>query len=325
MPSALIFLLRRLAQLVPVIVAIAALNFVLLSLAPGDAAEILAASSGGASTEYVDELRHAMGTDRPWIAQFGAYMGRLAHFDLGYSQVQGQPVFDLVTERVPATLLLMITALAISLAVGMLLGMGAAMAHRSWADTTLSIVSLLVYATPQFWLGLMLIVLFSVKLDLLPSGGIMTIGPDMTLPKRIVDVAWHLILPAVTLALFYVAIYTRLMRGTMLEVLKLEYITTARAKGVSERRIGMWHAARNALLPVVTLAGVQVGHALGGSILIETVFGWPGLGRLVFDALKQRDLPVLLGILFISSFTVVLINLLVDLVYGLLDPRIVHR
>lgn len=319
------FLLRRLVHLVPVVIAIAALNFALLSAAPGDAADILAASSGGASAEYVDQLRAAMGTDRPWLVQLGNYMWRLAHFDLGFSHVQNQPVVDIVMERVPATLLLMLTALALALVIGVALGIAAAMVHRSWADNLLSFVSLLVYATPQFWLGLMLIVVFSVMLGVLPSGGLMTIGANLSGWGRAADIASHLALPAITLALFYVAIYTRLMRASMLDVLKLDYITTARAKGLSESRIALKHASRNALLPVITLAGIQIGHALGGSILIETVFGWPGLGRLVFDALRQRDLPVLLGVLFISSIAVVLISLLVDIVYGMLDPRIVHR
>jgi peptide/nickel transport system permease protein len=153
----------------------------------------------------------------------------------------------------------------------------------------------------------------------------MTIATNMSAGERALDIARHLLLPTLTLGLFYMAIYARLMRSTMLEVYTQEYITTARAKGLSEARVGLVHAASNALLPVVTLAGVQIGHLLGGSILVETVFGWPGLGRLVFDALLQRDLNLLLGILFVSSVVVVLINLAVDLLYGFLDPRIVHK
>ena len=325
MPGAILFVLRRVLQVVPVVVAIAALNFLLLHLAPGDAADIVAAQSGGASAEFVAELRHAFGLDRPLWQQFFIYIGRLLTLDLGWSNVQQRPVFELIADRVPATLLLMVTAIFIAIAIGVLLGILTAMRHRTWVDAVVSVLALIVYATPQFWLGLMLIVLFSITFAVLPSGGMMTIATDMSAPARIVDVMRHLALPAITLGLFYVAVYARLMRASMLEVLTFDFITTARAKGLTEVRVGLIHAASNAILPVVTLAGVQVGHLLGGSILVETVFGWPGLGRLVFDALLQRDLNLLLGILFISSIVVVLANLAVDLLYGLLDPRIVHK
>jgi peptide/nickel transport system permease protein len=192
-------------------------------------------------------------------------------------------------------------------------------------DALVSVGALLAYAVPTFWLGLMLIVLFSIHLNLLPSGGMFDVTAGRAGLAHAMDVARHLVLPSLTLALFYLAVYTRVMRSSMLEVYGLEYIITARAKGLGERAVAWRHAARNAALPVLTLAGVQFGHLLGGSILIETVFGWPGLGRLVFDALSQRDLNTLLGILFVSSVVVVLVNLLVDLVYGWLDPRIVHR
>lgn len=325
MPPFLRFLLRRLLQLVPVIIAIAALNFLLLSIAPGDAADIITASYGGASAEEVDAVRQSLGLDQPIHLRFLAYLGRVMVLDLGTSHAQGVPVLDLVLGRMPATLLLMVSALVIAVLAGILLGVLAAMFHRSWLDEALTVLSLLIYATPQFWLGLMLIVVFSVELGLLPSGGMTSIGRSFTAMGRVVDVAQHLILPATTLALFYMATYTRLMRSAMLEVLSLDYITAARARGVSEGQVATRHAASNAILPVITLAGVQIGHALGGSILIETVFGWPGLGRLIFDALLQRDLPTLLGVLLISSVMVVVVSLVVDIAYGLLDPRIVYR
>jgi peptide/nickel transport system permease protein len=219
----------------------------------------------------------------------------------------------------------MTTAIGLAATLGIAAGVAAARRARTWVDGAISVAALLVYATPAFWLGLMLIVLFSVQLDLLPSGGMVDVRRDPHGLARGMDVARHLVLPALTLALFYVAVYARLMRTAMLEVSRLEYVVTARAKGLSERTVAWKHVARNALLPVVTLAGLQLGHLLGGSVLIETVFGWPGLGRLVFDSLLQRDHNVLLGVLFVSSVVVVLANLVVDLVYGLLDPRIVHR
>ena len=318
---ALLSVARRGAQVIPSVLGIATLNFALLHMAPGDAAEIIAAQSGGGSVEFVAELRRSFGVDLPLWQQFFIYLGKLLTFDLGVSNVQQRPVLSLIAERTPATVLLMVTAILIATLLGVVLGLIAAMRHRKWLDGLISVLALLVYATPQFWLGLMLIVFFSVTLGILPSGGMMTIGQDLSWPIRALDVARHLFLPALTLGLFYVALYTRLMRASMLEVYTFDFITTARAKGISEARIGFVHAAANALLPVVTMAGVQVGHMLGGSILVETVFGWPGLGRLLFDALQQRDLNLLLGILFISSILVVVANLVVDLLYGVLDPR----
>ena len=320
-----LFVGRRLLQLAPVVLAIAALNFLLIKMAPGDAADILAGQMGHATLEFTQQLRKEFGLDLPLIEQFMVYIGRLARLDLGTSLIQQQPVLDLILDRLPATLLLMVTAIGIAVASGVTLGVVAARRQGGWLDNVISVIALLVYATPAFWLGLMLIVLFSIRLDILPSGGMMQIGVSKSGIALALDVARHLILPALTLGLFYAAIYARLMRASMLEVYGQDFITTARAKGLSERSVAWSHAARNALLPVVTLAGLQLGHLLGGSILIETVFGWPGLGRLVFDALQQRDLNLLLGILFVSSVVVVLANLVVDLLYGLLDPRISHK
>ena len=319
------FIARRLLQVLPVVLAIAAMNFLLLQLAPGDAADILAGQMGHASPELVEQMRRDFGLDRPIYKQFFIYLGKLLSLNLGTSNIQQRPVTDLIMERLPATVLLMTTATVVAVALGVLLGVAAARRSGRWLDSVISVLALVVYATPAFWLGLMLIVLFSVYFDLLPSGGMMTIGSGKTGLTLALDIARHLVLPATTLGLFYVAIYARLMRASMLEVYNLDFITTARAKGLTEGRIAWTHAFRNALLPVVTLAGVQFGHLLGGSILVETVFAWPGLGRLVFDALLQRDLNLLLGILFVSSVVVILANLIVDLTYGFLDPRIVHK
>ncbi len=320
-----LFVLRRLIQVVPVVLAITAMNFLLLHMAPGDAADLLGGQMGQTTPEFIQQIRKEFGLDRPLHEQFLIYIGKLLVFDLGMSHLQQLPVIDLILDRLPATLILMVSAIVIAVVAGIGLGVAASRREGTVADNAISVSALIVYATPSFWLGLMLIVLFSIKLDVLPSGGMMQIGAGLTGLAHALDVAWHLILPATTLGLFYVAIYTRLMRASMLEVYGLDFIVTARAKGLSETSVAWTHAVRNALLPVVTLAGVQVGHLLGGSILVETVFGWPGLGRLVFDALLQRDLNLLLGILFVSSVVVVFANLIVDLIYGLLDPRIVHK
>ncbi len=321
----LAFLGRRLLQIIPVIGLIAAANFVLVHLAPGDVAQILAGQSGHASAQYVAELRHELGLDQPLVVQFFIYLGKLAKLDLGYSYVQQSSVLNLILDRLPATLLLMVSAIVIAIGLGVIMGIAAARWHGTIIDNAISVGALVVYATPVFWLGLMLVVFFSVELHLLPSDGMVTVSEPERGVAYALDVLRHLILPALTLALFYVAVYTRLMRASMLEVYTSSFVTTARAKGVGERGIAWRHVAPNAVLSVVTLAGVMFGNMLGGSVLIETVFGWPGLGRLVFDALLQRDLSLLLGILFFSSLVVVVANILVDLIYGLIDPRISHK
>ncbi len=323
--ASFVFLVRRLIQIVPVVLAIVAVNFFLLRMAPGDVADILAGQMGHATLEFTQQLRREFGLDQPVYVQFFIYMGKLLTFDLGMSHLQQTPVIALILDRLPATLILMLTSLLLAIALGVVLGVAAARREGTLADSLISVSALMIYATPSFWLGLMLIVLFSIKLDILPSGGMFQIGAGRAGLAYALDVARHLILPAATLGLFYVAVYARLMRASMLEVYGLDFIVTARAKGLSETSIAWTHALRNALLPVVTLAGVQFGHLLGGSILVETVFAWPGLGRLVFDALLQRDLNLLLGILFVSSVVVVVANLIVDLAYGMLDPRIVHK
>jgi peptide/nickel transport system permease protein len=319
------YILRRIAQLVPVVLAIATMNFLLLQLAPGDAADIIAGQAGHATPESVAALRREFGLDKSLLEQYFLYVAKLVTLDLGHSFVYQRPVTELILSRLPATLLLMIPAIGIAIGLGVVLGVSAARTRGRITDNVVSAAALVVYAMPAFWLGLMLIVLFSITFPILPSGGMTDVRASLTGYAYAADVARHMVLPVLTTALFYVAIYTRLMRASMLEVLALDFVTTARAKGVPERRVAWRHAARNALLPVVTLAGLQLGHLLGGSVLIETVFGWPGLGRLVFDSLLQRDLNLLLGILFVSSVVVVLANLAADLTYGLLDPRIVHR
>ena len=200
--------------------------------------------------------------------------------------------------------------------------MTAARHVRKPIDGLISVVALLAYATPVFWIGLMLTLVFSVQLDWLPSGGMNTIGADLAGVDAVLDVARHMVLPTVTLSLFYLALYTRLMRASMLEVYGQDYVTTARAKGAAEGRIAFRHVLRNALLPMVTMLGLQIGSLLGGSVLVETVFGWPGLGRLAFEAVFQRDHNLLLGILLLSSVLVVVANIVVDLLYAKLDPRI---
>jgi peptide/nickel transport system permease protein len=316
------YLGRRFAQAALLVLAIACINFALLHLAPGDAVDVLAGEAGASDPAYLAELRHSYGLDQPVPAQLVRYLWNVAHLRFGFASHYSAPVLEVIVERLPATLLLMVTSLICALVGGILLGVAAARRAGTRWDVLISVIALIGYATPLFWLGLMLIVLFSVKLDLLPSGGMATIGGGLTPAAQVVDVARHLLLPATTLALFYMATYTRLMRAQMLQVFDLEFVRTARAKGLSQTRIAYRHVLRNAVLPLLSLFGVQVGSILGGAVVVEVVFGWPGLGRLAFDAIAQRDVNLLMGILFFSSVLVILVNLAVDLLYVRLDPRI---
>ena len=319
------FIARRFALAIPTVLFIVVANFVLVHLAPGDAAEVLAGEAGSATPEMVAQLRAKFGLDQPYPVQLARYVGNVLTFDLGYSQRHGMSVAELIRKRLPATLLLMGTTIAIAIGVGVLFGILAARGLNTWRDRLISVLALLSYATPLFWAGLMLIVLFSIKLGWLPTSGMETVAAFYEGPERVADIARHLVLPAVTLSLFYLALYTRLMRAAMLEQADMDYVTTARAKGLDERAIVLRHIVPNALLPIVTMAGVQIGALLGGSVVVETVFAWPGLGQLAFDSLFSRDLNLLLGIFFICACLVVVANLVVDLVYTWLDPRIELR
>jgi peptide/nickel transport system permease protein len=311
----------RLLLAIPVVLGIVVLNFFLIHLAPGDAASVLAGESGAATPEYMALLRHRFGLDQPLSAQFGIYLLNMLHFDLGYSFRNDSPVLSLILDRLWPTGLLMLTAYVTALVLGTGLGLVAATGRNGWRDNVISLVSLVAYATPGFWLGLMMIVVFAIHLGWFPTSGFDTVGAFNEGWNEVVDIARHLVMPAVALSLFYLALYARVMRASVLEQVGIDYVTTARAKGQTERRIMTGHVLGNAILPVVTMAGVQAGNLIGGSIVVETVFGWPGLGTLAFDALQSRDLNLLLGIFFISACLVVVINLVVDLVYVALDPR----
>lgn len=319
------YVARRLAQAVPILLGIAVMNFLLLQLAPGDAATVLAGEAGSATPEYMAMLRQRFGLDQPVSLQLLYYVKQVLVLDLGFSFRHNMSVLDLILERLGPTLLLMGTTLVLSVGFGMLLGVAAARRVGSWRDSLISILAIVSYATPLFWVGLMLIVVFSLKLDWLPATGMESVAMFYEGWERVVDVARHLVLPAVTLSLFYLALYTRLMRAAVLEQSGLDYVTTARAKGLTDRRITVRHVVRNAVLPVVTMAGIQTGNLLGGSVVVESVFGWPGLGLLAFQSLFARDFNLLLGIFFVSACLVVLVNLLVDLSYTFLDPRIEAR
>lgn len=319
------YVLRRVLQAIPTLLLIAGLNFIVIQLAPGDAADVLAGESGGASSETIEQMRQHFGLDQPKSVQLGLYLKNLAMLDLGFSYRNNMSVRDLIVERIGPTLLLMGTTMLLSIVIGVLLGLVSAANVGRWRDNLISVLSLLSYAVPLFWVGLMMIVIFSLRLEWFPTSGMEAITAFHTGWDRVIDIAHHLVLPAATLSLFYLALYTRLMRAAMLEQYGMDYVTTARAKGLTERQITFRHVFRNALLPIVTMAGVQVGALLGGSIVVETVFSWPGMGLLAYQSLSARDINVLLGIFFVSACVVVLVNLIVDILTTMLDPRIELR
>jgi len=316
------FIGRRLLRLVPVVLGIAFLNFLILQLAPGDVVDVLAGEAGAATPEYMAALRAQFGLDQPLHGQLLHYLWNVATLDLGFSFRHNTPVLTLILDRLPATLLLMALALLIAVALGIALGTLAAARVHGWLDHLISVVVLVAYAVPSFWLGLMAVVLFSAQWGWFPSGGMVDISAGHAGLARVLDVAWHAVLPACTLATFYLAVYAKLTRTAMLELHGADFIRTARAKGASEWRVTVVHALRNALLPVLTMLGYQMASLLSGAVLVESVFSWPGLGRLAFESILARDFNLLLGILFLSSILVTVINTVIDLFYGLLDPRV---
>ncbi|MGB1855686.1 MAG: ABC transporter permease [bacterium] len=316
------YIIRRLFQAVPIVLAIIVLNFFLLNMAEGDAVDVLAGEAGSATPEYMAELRAKFGLDQPLPVQLLVYLKNIISLDLGYSFRHDMPVSVLIVDRFWPTLLLMVSTIILAVLFGILLGLLAAINLNTWKDAVISVFALITYATPLFWVGLMMIVVFSINLRWFPTSGMENIAAFYEGFDRFVDITHHLVLPTITLSLFYLALYTRLMRASMLEQYGQDYVVTARAKGLPERCITFGHVLRNALLPVVTMAGVQVGALIGGSVIVESVFAWPGLGMLAFESLFARDLNLLLGIFLISSVLVVVVNLIVDVIYCFLDPRI---
>ena len=321
-PPILIYALRRLAQAVPVVILIMIGTFLLLNLAPGDTVDALVGDMGGADAAFIERLRAEYGLDQPVWVQLWRYMTKLATFDFGWSFVYEQPVSTVLLDRLGTTLLLMATSLSIAFTIGIAAGAIAARRVYSATDNVISVLGLIFYATPSFFLSLMMILLFSVKLGWLPVGGIKTIAGFYTGWDHIVDVAKHLIMPTAALSLIYLSFYLRLMRASVLEVADLDYVRTARAKGAGETRLMIHHIMRNALLPVVTLLGLQFSTVLGGSVVVETIFTLPGLGQLAYQSVIQRDMNTLMGIIFLCSIIVVVVNFLTDLLYAHLDSRI---
>lgn len=314
------YILRRILQVIPLIFGVIMINFTIIHLAPGDIALMLAGED--ASPEYVETLRTRFGLDKPIHEQLLIYISNVVRGDLGYSFANRSPVVKCILERVPATVLLIFCSMLFSITVGVLLGVNASKRPYSRADNATTIGSLLGYSIPNFWLGMILMLVFSLSLGIFPVQGMFTVGVDMVGLERWIDIARHIVLPALVLGTSQVALYARLTRASMLDVLDQDYIITARAKGCNDRAVIFDHALKNALLPVVTMIGLNLGFVLTGATLTETVFAWPGIGRLMYDSIFRRDYPVLMGIFIIVSISVILASLLTDIIYAYLDPRI---
>lgn len=316
------YLAYQAIRLAIVVLGVAALNFILIQAAPGDPAMVLAGEAGAADEQFLERLRSQFGLDQPLHVQMIQYFSQIAQLNLGTSYRQGLPVLDIILQRLPATLLLTIPAFLLSLALGIAWGLYAAQKHGGPRVAIFTVVMSIFNAAPVFWVALVAVMVFSLWLGWFPAFGMRT--PAAALPPlaAALDILHHAVLPIITLSLFYMAVYARLMRSAALEVQDLDYVKTARSKGASPGRVLRRHVAPNSILPVVALAGMQAGQLIGGSVVVETVFAWPGIGRLAFDALLQRDYPVLMGILLISSVVVVVINMVTDLVVSYFDPRV---
>jgi peptide/nickel transport system permease protein len=320
-------LLRRLAgrllHAALLVAAVIVFNFALIHLAPGDPVDVIAGEMGGTNAELMAELRAAYGLDRSFVEQLAIYAGKAATGDLGRSYYFNAPVADLILQRVPATLLLVVAAILLAVIGGTLLGVIASRRPNGALSHVVTVLSLVGFSAPAFWTGILMILMFASALPLFPVDGMRNVARgEVSAWGDALDVLHHLVLPAATLGLIYLAQYSRLARASMIDVLSADYIRTARAKGLPERVVVVKHALRNAIIPVVTIAGLQFGQVLAGAVLVETVFAWPGLGRLAYESILRRDSPTLMGILFFSALMVIAANLVTDTLYRVIDPRL---
>ena len=314
---------QRVFYSVVLLLAVLVLNFTLIHMAPGDPADVIAGEMGGATAEMLADIRKTYGLDRPLHEQLFTYIGKVFQGDLGHSFYFDRPVTELILERVGATILLVLTSLILAIVVGTFLGVFASQHPDGMLSHFVTLLALLGYSLPVFWTAIMLLILLAAPpVDMFPVSGMYDVTREGGAISYIFDVLHHLVLPVVALSTIYLAFYSRLSRASMLDVLGADYIRTARAKGLSERVVVYKHALRNGILPVVTFAGLQFSQLFSGAVLVETVFSWPGLGTLAFDSISRRDTPTLLGILFFSALIVIVANLLTDLSYRLIDPRI---
>ncbi len=310
----------RTALVVPTLIVIAVLNFTIVSLAPGDPARALAGEM--ATPEYVEALRHRLGLDQSLPVRLAAYLGDLLRGNLGYSFSYQRSVASLILERLPATLSLVLLGELTGAVLGVLLGTVSARRFPGRVDTALSSIAAVLYAIPVFWLGMVLMLGLALHLRWLPTSGFVSFNAPLSGAGRWFNILWHAALPAVTMCIFRLPIYYRVTRASLLEVVHEDFMTTVRAFGLPDRRIYFFHALRNALLPIVTLIGLTLGASLSGALVLETLFSWPGIGRLMFDAVFQRDFPVVTGVFLIAATVAILAVLVTDVIYALIDPRV---
>ena len=315
-------IVNRLVYAFVLLFAVLVLNFTLMHLAPGDVADTISQSMGGADEELLIEIRKDYGLDQPYFQQLATYIGKVLRFDLGHSFFFNEPVSKLVMERVPATLLLVITAQILALLLGVVLGVYSARKPNGMMSHFVTFFALFGYSAPVFWTGILLLIAFSLQIPLFPVAGMRDVTIEGNFWIHAIDVMKHMVLPVVTLASIFLALYSRLARATMIETLGTDFVRTARAKGLPERQVVYKHALRNSLSPVVTLAGLQFSAVVSGAVLVEAVFSWPGLGTLAFQSIIARDTPTILGILFFSALVVIIGNLLTDLALRFVDPRV---
>jgi len=314
------YLIRRAGQFIPTIAAILLIGFLLIHLAPGDPVLALAGDNGDA--QYYADMRARFGLDEPLPVQLAKYAGNLVTGDLGTSYMQGRPVAEIIAERLPATVLLTASALLISALVGVAVGVYAATRHNRLGDHVVTATTLAVYAAPVFLLGQLAILVLALRTGWFPVQGMTDPRGDTTSLRAGIDVAHHLALPMLVLAAQEVAAVAQITRAGMVNELGSDHVRTARAKGVTERVVLTRHALRRVLPSVVTVLGERVGHLVAGAVVVEAVFGWPGIGRLLVTAMQSRDIPIVMGVFLIVAVTVVIANLLTDLLYVKLDPRV---
>ena len=317
------YIIRRLIMFIPVFLVSSALVFSLMHLAPGDPVELMFRGAGRPTDpRIIEEIREKFGLDKPLYEQYFIWIVNFFKGDLGYSYLNNRPVSQLIIERIWLTVELVLLSEILALAIGILLGVTAAIKKNTKIDALLTTTSLFGYCMPSFWFGIMLILIFAVKLRLFPTFGAVTPGATLDFWGKIIDNLRHLFLPLMTLTIGMAAWYVRLVRSSMLDVLNMDYIKTARAKGLKEKVVIYKHALRNALLPVVTSFGLSLGFVLGGAVVIETIFSWPGLGWLIVKSALARDYPVIMGTSMLIVLSVLIANLITDIVIALLDPRI---
>ena len=314
------FIVRRVIQSVILIFVLIVVNFFLIHLAPGDPVVYLAGQSG--DEQYYALIRAKFGLDKPLLIQLWVYLTNILRGDLGFSLSYQQSVAAVIFSRVPATFLLAGSAIVVATVGGIILGVEAARRENSLFDRAATTFALFTNSFPSFSIGQILLLFFALYLGLFPAQGISSVNQNLTGAAYLFDLLTHLVLPVLTLAVIEIALIMRLTRTEMLNILNENFITTARAKGVSERKVFYAHALRNALLPIVTVVGANLGMILSGAVLVETVFAYPGLGRLMIEVIAARDYPVLMGLFLLISVSVVVVNFLTDITYTLLDPRI---